>query len=44
MIYFPELKTKGKDVNQDPHGGLDPNAPKRNHFYAHGAKGGTNME
>ncbi|XP_015084156.1 uncharacterized protein LOC107027518 [Solanum pennellii] len=34
----PNLKAKGKEVNQAPHGGTDPNAPMRNHFYALEAK------
>ena len=42
--HWPTLKAKGKEVNQAPHGGPDLNAPKRNHFYALGAKQATNLE
>ncbi|XP_049406176.1 uncharacterized protein LOC125869781 [Solanum stenotomum] len=33
MRDFPTLKAKGKETNQVAHDDLDPNAPKRNHFY-----------
>ncbi|XP_049352803.1 uncharacterized protein LOC125817312 [Solanum verrucosum] len=33
MRDWPTLSAKGKETNQAPHGGPDPNAPKRNHFY-----------
>ena len=44
MRYFNVLKEKGKEVDQDPHGSLDPNAQKLNHFYALGAKEKANRE
>lgn len=44
MGYCPTPKSKGMEVNQDSHGCLNPNAPKRNCFYAHGAKKGINPE
>lgn len=37
------LKEKGNKVNQPPHGGPNPNSPKRNHLYVLGAKEGTNV-
>ena len=39
MRDFPNLKAKEKTVNQYPQGGLDPNAPKKNCFYALGSRG-----
>ena len=44
MRDFPILKEKGKEINQDPHGGTDHYAPRLNNFYALGAKKGTNLE
>lgn len=44
MRYFNVLKEKGKEVDQDPHGSLDPNARKLNHFYALRAKEKANRE
>lgn len=44
MRYCLTLKAKGKEVNQAPYGGPNPNALKRNRFYALGAKKGTNSE
>ncbi|TMX00843.1 hypothetical protein EJD97_025840 [Solanum chilense] len=41
MRDFPNHKEKGNEVNQAHHDGLDPNAPKRNHFYELGAKEAT---
>lgn len=34
MRDIPNLKEKGKEVNEAPQGGLDRNAPKWNCFYA----------
>ena len=44
MRDFPNLKAKGKEVNQAPHDGPDFNAPKRNRLYAFGHKEATNLE
>ncbi|XP_027768523.1 uncharacterized protein LOC107003811 [Solanum pennellii] len=44
MIDSPNLNEKVKEVNQAPHDCRDPNAPKRNRFYALGAKEVTNPE
>ena len=38
MSNFPNISTKGKEVNQSPQGGLDPNAPKKNPPYRMGAR------
>lgn len=39
----PTHKGKYIEVNEAPYDGLNPNNPKRNHFYALGAKEVTNM-
>ncbi|XP_069147114.1 uncharacterized protein [Solanum lycopersicum] len=38
MRECPKIKEKGKEINQAPQGGLDPNAPKKNPPYGMGAR------
>ena len=38
---LPNIKARGKEFNQAPQGGLDPNAPKKNHLYGMGARKGN---